>query len=184
MNPLQRFLDQYLPLYGDRTLLKDDLERTPRYSSTSQLLNCDRDCTNLTLVSVFEDANLRPEAAHQALVDAEVGLYGPASEDFAHQVDNSYLPEIIRLCQHDNIQLIVVHTPTMIYPSLEDEPEFLRSYMRDLSDYLAARGVTFIDFYFDPRITSDMYQDAVHMNRNGRVIFTQILAEALKPILK
>ncbi len=184
MSPVEKMMDQYFPLYGNKSMLKDKIEYDSRYGPPARFLGCDKDCADASVNSLFETANLQPEAARQALINAEVGLYGSGAEDFAHQVEHSYLPEIVRLCQKNDIRLILVHTPTRVYPTRDSEPEFIRRYLADLQAWLEARGVTYLDFYHDPRITSDMYLDAVHMNEQGRVVFTQILAEALKPILK
>jgi hypothetical protein len=184
MSPVEKIMDRYFPLFGNKLTLKDGIEYRPRYGPTVLLLNCDKDCADASVNSLFVTANLQPEVAHQSLINAEIGLYGSGGEDFAHQVERFYLPEIIRLCQKNGIRLILVHTPTLVYPTRDSEPEFIRRYLADLQTWLEARGVTYLDFYYDPRITSDMYQDAVHMNERGKVVFTEALAEALKPILK
>jgi len=184
MSPIEKIMDQYFPMYGDKSMLKDKLEYAPRYEPSVRLLNCNQECADAAVNTLFETANLRPESAHQTLINAEIGLYGSGAEDFAHQVDRSYLPEIVRLCQENSIRLILVHTPTQVYPTRNSEPEFIRRYLADLQSWLEARDVTYLDFYHDPRITSDMYLDAVHMNERGRVVFTEALSEALRPILK
>lgn len=184
MSPVEKMMDQYFPLYGNKSMLKDKIEYGPRYGPPVRFLGCDKDCADASVNSLFETANLQPEAARQSLINAEIGLYGSGAEDFAHQVEHSYLPEIVRLCQKNGIRLILVHTPTRVYPTRDSEPEFIRRYLTDLQTWLEARDVTYLDFYHDPRITSDMYLDAVHMNEQGRFAFTEALAEALRPILK
>ncbi len=184
MSPVEKMMDRYLPLFGNKLALEDSIEYRPRYGPPALLLHCDKDCADASVNSLFVTANLQPEAARQSLINAEIGLYGSGAEDFAHQVERSYLPEIVRLCQKNDVRLILVHTPTRVYPTRDSEPEFIRHYLADLQSWLEARGVTYLDFYHDPRITSDMYLDAVHMNERGKVVFTEVLAEALKSILK
>ncbi|MBI5297927.1 MAG: hypothetical protein HY869_20805 [Chloroflexi bacterium] len=184
MNPAERFLDQYLPLYGNKAQVKDDLEWQARYRPASLLLDCNQGCADIAFSAVFATENLLPEVARQSLIDVELGLYGPASEDFAYQVERSYLPEIIRLCRENGIQLILVRTRTLVYPTGQSEPAYLQKYIQDLSAYLASQGVTFLDFAHDPRLRPELFFDAVHMNDEGRVVFTQLLGEALQPILK
>jgi lysophospholipase L1-like esterase len=40
------------------------------------------------------------------------------------------------------------------------------------------------DFQNDTRLKEQFFRDPTHLNDEGRRIFTQLLAEALKPILK
>ncbi|MFZ5881146.1 MAG: hypothetical protein ACOY0R_17395, partial [Chloroflexota bacterium] len=150
MNSAERFLDQYLPLYGNKAQVKDALEWPARYRPASLLLDCNQGCADIAFTAVFETENLLPDVARQSLIDVELGLYGPASEDFAYQVERSYLPEIIRLCRENGMQLILVRTRTLVYPTGQSEPAYLQKYIQDLSAYLDSQGVTFLDFAHEP----------------------------------
>ncbi len=108
----------------------------------------------------------------------EAKLFTPKAMDFNYQVNRSFLPEMIRLAQENNIQLIFVHARTLTYPSAEAEPKGMSEYKRDLAAYLKANDIPLLDFSYDPRLPPEYFEDPLHMNATGQAAFSQILAEA------
>jgi lysophospholipase L1-like esterase len=104
--------------------------------------------------------------------------------DFNAQVDKSFLPEIIRLAQENKIQLIFVHARTLTYPTPDSQPAELATYKRDLAAYLAAHNVPLLDFSFDERFPSSLFNDPLHMNDEGQALFSQILGEAFLKLIQ
>jgi lysophospholipase L1-like esterase len=103
--------------------------------------------------------------------------------DFELQLPRSFLPEIVRLCKENGIQLILVRMKTLNFPVVETEPRALSEYISDLRAYLDQNDVVLLDFSHDVRLTSAHFLDAVHMNAEGRAVFTPMLADALRPYL-
>jgi len=184
MSGLERLMEQFLPVYGYRVRMRDGLDRRMRSLSSLFLQDCDEKCVKNSMTTVFSTANLEEEVADRNLRDVELSLYRVRSTDFSQQVERSFLPEIIRLCRENGIQLIVARSKTLIYPSEQAEPAALHRYMRDLADYLDGQDVIFLDFAHDPRLSDDLFSDTVHLSAAGQVIFTRLLGESLEPILK
>jgi len=55
--------------------------------------------------------------------------------------------------------------------------------MRSLEIYLEEWGVPLLDFSHDERLKPEHFTDILHMNAEGREIFTRILVEALQPVI-
>jgi hypothetical protein len=171
MNPLEYAAEKYIPLYGARVQIRRTFDGAIRYS-TPWFAGCDRACTDDAMFRTFDAADLEP------------GLYTPDQLDFAAQVDRSFLPEIIRLCNENGIHLVVVRLKAYSRMSGDIDSASVRAYISDLGDYLAANDVPFLDFGTEPRLERALYGDALHLNEEGREIFTRLLAEALEPVLQ
>jgi len=180
MNPLEQAAASYLPLYGARRELRARLEELVRYTPAQTLLNCAHPCAQEALHVPFGSAR-NEQALNAAIYAADESLYSPGSLNFARQLPRSFLPEITRMAQEQNIQLILVHMKTrefnQRFPALED-------YMRDLNAYAQANGIILMDYGADPRLTEDLYADTLHLNANGKRIFTEILSAELAPLLR
>lgn len=112
--------------------------------------------------------------------------------DFDEEVAESFLPEMIRICEESGVQLILVRMRTRRNAEFPDDrshfPDALRvdlpRYERDLEAYLSARGVPLIDFSEDPRIPFEWFANGDHLNRNeARQGFTALLGEALLRVI-
>lgn len=183
MSPPEQLADQYLPLYGSRLALRERIDNATRYTVPG-LLGCDPDCNEKANVAVFGGDNLDPNLLVDAVASAESYLYTPDRLDFSKQVDRSFLPEMIRIANKNNIQLILVRTKHLDDPNVASESAALKAYIQSLKAYAAENKVIVLDFSHDDRMTRDLYFDDYHTNRAGMVVFTQLLAEALLPILK
>ena len=183
MNPLEYAGEKYLPLYGARSNVRGDIDGFVRYSLTG-LAGCDKDCTDTGMYLTFGGADLQQGELRQAVAAAESYLYTQQQLDFHSQVDQSYLPEMIRLTQENHIQLIAVRLKTLASGMGDVESPALKSYVADLSAYLASNNVPFLDFGSDPRLKDAYFLDSIHLDPQGQKIFTELLANTLKPILK
>jgi hypothetical protein len=95
--------------------------------------------------------------------------------DFNARLGDSYLPELVRLAQENNIKIIFVRIKVESDP---DSPA-LNDYLQDLSEYLEGKASYYLDFGDDPRLTHDLFQDSVHLNEKGKILFTELLANEL-----
>ncbi|MCC7118434.1 MAG: hypothetical protein IT310_07920 [Anaerolineales bacterium] len=178
MNPLEVLAEEYLPLYVARSNVRQAIDRHVRYFSPA-LFGCNQNCTDLALAELFQGADFEPQALTDAIGAAESYLYTPERLDFADQVGKSYLPEMIRMAQENNIQLIFVRVKVK---TNADDPR-VAAYVNDLADYLSQNHAILLDYGADARLTSDLFLDAIHLNAKGREVFTPILAQDLKILL-
>ena len=183
MNPLDRLADQYVPLYGARFQSRKELDSLVRYAVPAWM-GCDSTCTDTAMRDTFGAADLEPGQLRDAVAAAERYLYTPRQLDFPAQVDQSYLPEMIRLTKAHGIQLIVVRIKTRASGMGDIESQALKNYISELNAYLDENQVPFLDFGTDPRLKNEYFMDSIHLNEDGKKVFTQILGEALRQILK
>jgi hypothetical protein len=121
---------------------------------------------------VFALDRLRPfEAADLAATDGR-------ALDFDANVDDSLLPEIIRLAERSKIKLAFIRVqrrPTATGPPPQSRE--LTAYVNALKGYLEARGAYFHDDWGDPDEPLSAYADGDHLDAEGRIRYTQRFAE-------
>jgi len=183
MNPLEKWLEQYFPLYGASGQIRQEIDGWIRYS-LPRWLNCDRACTDYSIYQALTSGDLEPGQLQSAVAAAEQYLYTPSQLNFKRQLDRSYLPEIIRLTQEKRIQLILVRLKNETAGRGNTETSAVRRYMDDLAAYLRAQDVPLLDYGTDLRLKSEFFRDTLHLNTEGENVFTQILAEGLNGVLK
>ncbi len=183
MNRAEIWSEQYFPLYGAREDIRKKIDSRIRYSLPGWL-DCDRTCTDDSMYAVFISADLEPGQLRNAVAAAETYLYTPAQLDFSRQVESSFLPEMIRLSRERGIQLVVVRLKNEMTGTGNRETASMKNYIADLSAYLDEQGVVFLDYGRDPRLGSEYFKDALHLNPEGEIVFTRILAEGLNEVLK
>lgn len=184
MNPLERFALTYLPLYRSGQQFKDRVDARVRNLPPGVFLSCNAECVDRAEAVVYDVRVLRDEFVQEALEGDEEFLFTRQAMDFDGSLEGSFLPEIIRLAQENNVRLILVHEPTMLFPSKAAEPKAMQKYRRALAEYLEQNQVPLLDFLYDPRLPSSYFTDILHMNPEGKALFTQMLAEALRPLLQ
>lgn len=72
---------------------------------------------------------------------------------------------------------------TISFADLPD-PRGLDDYILDLQDYLTKNGASFADLQPDARLRTEDYIDRFHVQPEARETYTQMLAEALIPLLR
>lgn len=170
---------QFLPIYGERSTLRSRFEYWFKYGPAYWQFDKSVMGTDNAIGSVFNNAPLDQEAVQLAMTTAEEYLFDEKHFDFDENLNNSFLPEIIRLCQEAGIQLILVRMKTLYYPSPGDEPPALQSYNESLKEYLHTKNIPLLDFSDDPRVSPEWFVDIIHLDNNFVADFTQILAHAL-----
>jgi hypothetical protein len=184
MNPLEIFAERYFPLYGARQRIKESIEFYTRSLLPNIFLSCKGECVNAVVTDVFYNIeNIDQNFSQGFLMSEETKLYTPRAMDFDAQIDDSFLPEIIRLAQANEIQLIFVHARTLTYPTPESQPAELAAYKRDLATYLAAHNLPLLDFSFDTRFPPSLFNDPLHMTDEGQALFSQVLGEAFMELI-
>lgn len=183
MNPLEIAAERYFPLYVSRSNVRNKIDSNIRYFGP-QLAGCDVDCVDYAMGDIFKGADLEPKALVDAVAAAESYLYTPDQLDFDKQVNRSYLPELIRIAKENDIQIIFTRIKVeSADPKITELPKF-KKYITALADYLASENIPLLDFGADSRLSHDLFRDPIHLNDQGQAIFTQLLADELKKIVK
>ena len=179
MNPTERFAETYLPIYSRRWQMREEIESQIRYGP-AKAAGCNQRCVDGTLAHIFNDSNINVQGLNEAISTADEDMYSNRTLDFGSQVNKSFLPEVVRILHENNIQLLLIRMKTLQFtqpfPALDN-------YMSDLKTYAQVNNVILLDFAGDPRLASSLYMDILHLNDEGRMIFTDILSEILKPLI-
>lgn len=184
INPLEKWALAWFPLYRLRAQLTGSVDYYARNMLPSLFMICKRDCLDRANAVIFQAKNLQKEFRTAALVGEQDILYTRQAMDFKAQIDSSFLPLIIHMVRENGLHLILVHERTLLFPSLSTEPEALHKYKADLAAYLKENNVILLDYSHDPRLPIEYYSDPIHMDKTGKTIFTQILAEALRSLMQ
>jgi len=91
---------------------------------------------------------------------------------------------MIRLTKDRGIQLIVIRMKSITKGSGNSDPPGLKQYIADLAEYLDENDVIFLDYGRDPRFGREYFKDAIHLNSQGEILFTNVIAEGLNEVLK
>ncbi len=179
MSPLEKFSQEYFPLYSSRLEIREDLDNFLRYQPASILFGMERESTNNAIKSNFgREVDLM--ALNEMMENASKTLYAPEEMNFEKQVSDSFLPFIIQLAQKNGINLIFIRTGI-----LGREPAALAGYSKSLDSYLSNYDHVFlIDLSNDPRVADEFYADGLHFNEHGKVGFTHILAGEINKIIE
>jgi hypothetical protein len=183
MTPLERATEAYLPLYSSRWNIRQSIDYYIRYTLGGLFLACDTACMDNAMEVVFEAGNLDVTFLSEAIASSDEYFYTPERLDFDDQVNKSFLPEVIRLTQENDIQLILVRMPTLYFMQPGSEPRGLDYYVKNLASYLVGQDIPFFDFD-RKELTEEYFSDSLHLNERGKQIFTQELVEALMTVVK
>lgn len=179
MNPLEKWAEAWFPPFGSRWNIRQAVDAHIRYTMPRLLLGCDQPCMDSAMGVVFGDMNMDPNFLSDALAAADDYLYSAEVLDFDAQVDESFLPDLIRLTKEHNIQLALVRMRILRFVAPGSEPPTLREYNENLAAYLAANGVIYLDYSDEQSLSRKAFADPLHMNDTGQVIFTELLGNDL-----
>ncbi len=183
MNPFEIAAEKYFPLYVARTNIRNGIDAQIRYFSPA-LFGCDRNCTDYAMGDIFSGADLEPQALVNAVAAAEGYLYTSDQMDFPAQLSRSYLPEMIRIAKENNIQIVFVRIKVESAGSRIENSTPMLSYLDSLANYLETENIPLLDFGSDPRLTHNLFRDSIHLNEQGQIVFTEMIADELKDIFK
>ncbi len=184
MNPLELAADKFLPPFHFRRQTRTSLDSFIRYLLPEHIPGCSETCTDQAFVDLFQDNNRDPAIFNEAINTSDDYLYAAKSLDFSHQVDISFLPEFIRLCRENHIQLVAVQMKTLRYSKYDSVPPALLSYRNDLKKYFQQNDVIYLDFSADTRIQDSDFADALHLSSAGKKSFSRLFTEELAPYLR
>lgn len=184
MTPLEKIMGAHVPLYGSRWTIRQSIDYYLRYTLGRIFLRCDKPCMDYSMEVVFGEGNLDATFLSNAINAGDDYLFSSEALEFDEQVEKSFLPEIIRLCRENGIQLILLRMPTQRFYEPGSQPSGLSSYIQGLSAYLHENDVPFFDFDQEKEMPWGYFSDTLHLNDQGKSLFTQELIEALEPIVR
>ena len=183
MNPLDAFAETYIPPYAYRISFGSLMEKHV-YALPFLAMRCGKKCVDNAMLEVFNFRNnAAPDEVGGTLDPEENLLYSRSALDFEAQVDKSFLPEIIRLCNENDIHLILVRAKTPRF-ARTSEPRGLNEYLAALQAYVNANGASYVDLSTDPRLTLDDFIDNYHVLPQSQGKYTQALAELLLSVMR
>lgn len=183
MSPFEKIMEAYVPLYSSRWNIRRSIDYYIRYTLGRILLGCDTGCVDKAMEIVLDANNLDLTFLSEALASSDEYFYTPERLDFDDQVDTSFLPEVIRLCKENNIQLILVRMPILRFEEPGTEPASLNTYTQKLATYLEQNDIPYFDFD-RKELTDEYFTDSLHLNERGRVVFTQELTDSLLTVIE
>lgn len=183
MNPLEKVAEAWFPPFGSRWSIRQGLDARIRYTMPRQL-GCDQPCMDNAMGVVFGDMNMDPNFLSDALAAADDYLYSKTALDFDQQVGESFLPDLIQITRERGVQLVLVQMRILRFAAPGSEPPALREYNEKLAEYLAANNVIYFDYSRETLLGREQFDDPLHMNDAGQVIFTDMLAEDLLEYVK
>lgn len=178
MNPLEKLAEGYFPPFGSRWNIRQGLDARVRYAMPAQI-GCDQPCMDNAMSVVFGEMNMDPNFLSDALAAADDYLYSKTALDFDQQVGESFLPDLIQLCEEHGVQLVLVQMRILRFAAPASEPPALREYNEKLAAYLAENNVIYFDYSRETSLGREQFDDPLHMNDAGQVILTDMLAEDL-----
>ncbi|MDO9694402.1 MAG: hypothetical protein Q7W56_06695 [Candidatus Latescibacteria bacterium] len=182
LDPVEGYLDSHYPLFGERQTLKDKIDNRLKYTLPQLFQNCAKPCLDKALDAVFDEKNMLPNVLQQNAIN--LGRWSSNEWDFNALVEKSFIPDMIQITREKGIKLIFVREKNARVMTLEDESKDMRKYFQDISDYLKKEGVPLLDFAHNSALTLEMFLDEMHLNPQGRLVFTRLVAEGFLTLLK
>ncbi|GAB4418307.1 MAG: hypothetical protein Kow002_05160 [Anaerolineales bacterium] len=185
MTKLERLAEGFFPLYGSRWEVRRELDTYIRYTLPESLLGCDELCMDINMETIFRFQKVDPQFLSDAITTADRYLFHRSALDFYGQVEQSFLPEIIRLCQENGIQLVLVRMNVLRPPASQTEARRLAKYMQDMQAYLAQYNIPLLDYADEEKLSAtDLYDDPVHLNARGQATFTDLFRKDIQTIVE
>ena len=175
MNPIELAAEKFLPPFHFRLQTRTALDSYIRYLLPTHVLGCSETCTDQAMVDLFQGDNMEPNILSNAIDASDDYLYSHKSLDFPHQVDISFLPEFVRLCKENHIQLVAVHMKTLRFIKENSIPPAVLTYRKDIKAYFQQNDVIYLDFSTDSRIPdSGLCGCAASFNGGQEVIYQTV----------
>jgi len=100
---------------------------------------------------------------------------------FDDTVDESFLPDIIRLCARARVPLTILRVRTLAYAEGRAHPS---DYDKELARYLKKRRIDFVDLSQEDWETAAMYGEGDHIAPRYKATYTRLFVEHLRKIFR
>jgi hypothetical protein len=182
MNTMTYFLSRHWPMYRQRDQIKANMVESAKNTLPSLLL--EKVDINQSIDRVFDEKHMDGKQLTRRQLAAE-STGNVRRNDFAANVENSFLPEIIRLAKENNIGIIFVRMKRRRDLKENSQSPNLLKYADDLRQYLEVNNAEMIDFTHEKRILEKHFDVGDHLSvAEGKALFTQLLAERMGPVMK
>ncbi len=105
--------------------------------------------------------------------------------DFPKAVKTSILPLTIEAAGKNGFHLVIARHKSRKDAETPDwATAEVKKYEEDLASYLHKNGAIFLDYSHRPELKKEHYSRGDHLNEAGRVIWTRLMADDLRAILK
>ncbi len=171
------YAEKWLPLFGERERLRDDIVGIAKYSVPLRVTGNDSIAVDGAIAGTFADSNMNESMLTAAQLDAEKVGGDIDHFDFGARLETSFLPAMVDVLEEHGIELVVLRVKRRRDLKANSRPAALETYVRDLRDYLDTRGVTFLDYSDEDALAADKFGEGDHLNETGREVFTRLVAE-------
>lgn len=185
-DPLAYLVSRCWPLDRQREIVKPTVENWVKNQVGQGLRVGGTTQVDESIARVFADSNMNTALFSKAQL-AEIGATSRDRRDFQALLNNSFLPAEIEIAREAGIQLIYVRLKREPDAQYQEEGRgasyddaYMTGYMKDLRDYLGSQGVPLLDFAEETQLGVRHFADGDHLNEEGRLLFTAMLAEALQ----
>ena len=182
MSPSSYLATKWLPLFGDREKIREEIVGTAKFGVPSRLMGTDSLTVELAIAGTFADSNMNTQLLTAAQLAAEKSPKDQSHFDFRLAVEKSFLPEMVRILREKDIDLVLVRVKRRRDLNPNSRPAELETYIEDLSEYLASRGAPFLDYTDETTLAPEHFGEGDHLNEHGRDIFTRLLARDLRSL--
>jgi len=172
------------PLDRKREIVKPGVERFVKHRIGRALEMGGLGEVDAAIDRVFADSNLNVALFSKAQIEA---MTAPADDrqDFGTLLNRSFLSSDIAMAQRAGIRLAFVRIKRVTAAEAQQagravQNDYMSRYVADLRTYLESQGSLLLDFTQDPRLRVEHYGQGDHLNEQGRLLFTAMLAEALE----
>ncbi len=135
---------------------------------------------------LFDLRNLRDDRRLNAASEEEASHSLNSAEDvFEEMVEESFLPEIIRLADEGNIQLILYRVKRRNRARDQGgDNESFKAYQASLQRYLSERDVLLYDESIDGDVTLDYYSSDDHLAGDRMKDYTRLFWGKVEPLVR
>ncbi len=179
MGYVEYYSELFLPLFSERTKLKDEIIGTAKYGVPFRLAGYDSSAVDRAIDEIFADDNMNQKLLTIAQLAAEDVSKKVNRFDFNSIVESSFLPAMLEMLEKQNIELVMARIKRRRDLEPGGRSEILRIYAKDLDAYLASRGVTIWDYTDEEVLVPEYYGEGDHLNEKGREVFTRLVAKDL-----
>ncbi len=183
ISPLERFILKTVTPFAYQSNLRDLMESPFQYGLPKLVYHWDPETLANAVETTFVNDNMDPELLEIARQKSEVFGDADLQNTFADLVEESFLPELIRVANENDVELIFARLMTRQYLDPSSQPLELVKYIQDLEEYLRESDIVFIDFTGKtPQLAPEDFRDNDHLNDLGPPIFTPIVVETFKEL--
>jgi hypothetical protein len=182
LNPIEGFLDSHFPVFGERQSIKEKINGSIEYTLPQLFMDCNKVCLDNALDKIFNANNMLPYVLPQSELNPED--WSGSEWEFNALVEKSFIPDMIQITKEAGIQLILVREKNANVMTSLDESTAMHKYFQDMAVYLKEERVPLLDFSHDPALTLDLFLDEQHLNPQGMVVFTRLVAESFLSLQK